>query len=59
VQPEYLQWCPEKLKEGAEVGQWICVDCRDELRSVAALHGVDVSEKVRVARCPCTGGHNS
>jgi hypothetical protein len=42
VQSEYLQYAKVLMKDGAEVGDWICLTHRNELRLHAATYGIDL-----------------
>src|SRR3954468_11281019 len=47
IQPEYIEYCKHMLKSGAKVGDWICTECRNELRLAAATKGIDMNAEVR------------
>ena len=51
VLPEYVQFAPELLKDGAAEGDWICVTCRNTIRLRSATFGAAVNGdgQVRVA----------
>ena len=46
VQAEYIEHCKHLLKSDAKVGDWICVDHRDELRLTSATKGIDMDADV-------------
>jgi hypothetical protein len=49
IQAEYIEHCKTLLKTDAKVGDWICTDCRNELRAIAAVKGIDMNADV----CEC------
>jgi hypothetical protein len=49
VQPEYIEHCKHLLKSDVNVGDWICTDCRNELRLMSATKGIDMNADV----CEC------
>ena len=48
VLAEYVRYCKEMLKDGAEEGDWICVTCRNAVRSRASTLGVDLNGDAKV-----------
>lgn len=48
VVEEYVSRCQDMLKDGAEVGDWICVTCRNTIRLRAATGGVNTSADAQV-----------
>jgi hypothetical protein len=49
IQPEYIEHCKHLLKSDVNVGDWICTDCRNELRLMSATKGIDMNADV----CEC------